>query len=47
MDAWNEDALEWLRTAANHKPNQTTGVAPDERFKKEQDKLQPITGIKS
>lgn len=46
LEIWNYDALQWLSTVANAKPNQTTGVAPDERFQEERDKLQPITGIK-
>ncbi|MFD1708465.1 IS21 family transposase [Siminovitchia sediminis] len=46
LEAWNRDALYWLETVANAKPNQTTGVPPDERFKEEQNQLLPIGGIK-
>ncbi|QQK74888.1 IS21 family transposase [Salicibibacter cibarius] len=46
LEIWNYDALQWLSTVANANPNQTTGVAPDERFQEERGKLQPITGIK-
>ncbi|MFD1706297.1 IS21 family transposase [Siminovitchia sediminis] len=28
LEAWNRDALHWLETVANAKPNQTTGVHP-------------------
>lgn len=42
LEAWNHDALVWLANVANAKPNQTTGVAPDVRFKDEQAELLPL-----
>lgn len=45
LDAWNQDALQWLEKVANAKPNDTTGVPPEERFQDEILLLTPIGGI--
>jgi transposase len=45
LEAWNQDALQWLETVANAKPNSTTGVPPEERFQDEIKALSPIGGI--
>jgi len=45
LEAWNQDALQWLETVANAKPNATTGVPPEERFQDEIKALSPIGGI--
>lgn len=45
LEAWNNDAVVWLETVANAKPNQTTGIAPDVRFMDEQVALLPLGNI--
>ncbi|MGB3975815.1 MAG: IS21 family transposase [bacterium] len=41
-DELNHQWYDWLHTVADHKPNETTGDAPEKRWKEEKDKLKPL-----